>query len=712
MKYLFHVHMTRAMLSFMTYLIAGFEGSSLITGVGGVALPRAEGLLLIQARAEKAGKDSNGTIIPDSAWDDFSVSPAEDRLAEELGPGEDDQQQAEQQFQQKQQQPEFAQSEAEQQQQQQQQQQQSEDPPQDQSAEHDQEPSEDEEADEPEEQPGESPSEQLARYRSKEAPEFEAPLSHPTHEELRRQPHLILILADDLSWSGVGYNNDKVKTPFIDEMANQGIILEDFYTAALCGPSRYSLLTGRAAWRSEGFGSNNLDASIPIGTSLEYTMLPAVLKTAGYVTHAVGKWHQGFHQPEYLPQNRGFDTFYGILSGFTSHFTQETYHGCDGHPIVDLYDNNDNITGEDFKETKRYGDERFRERAVDIIGKHDPKVPLFLYFSSQMPHAPYQVPKRYKQKYFLSADENVYYGMMSHLDETASKIAEALNDNNMYTDSLILFMSDNGAADDTGFLTNYPLSGHKGQVLQGGTHVPAFLAGGFLPSRNAGKKLKGLVHISDWYATLAYLAGGDDTIDVTNPAPMDSHNHWGWIAGDEDASRRNHVMQLHPAAGWLMGGGSQDCMSNGGSFSFIEGNWKLLMLHGTEESLMRLRIRPGQCVGKPCLFDIGNDPYEEQDLSNVNPDVVDSMKEKVDKHMAEAVASPWFGRIWAATSQEEQCWHYPQVGNYKFLLPWAENSIVSQYMESSSVCQIHLPGLVAVNDAEAMLDGSLDFQSQ
>merc|ERR1719277_909600 len=125
----------------------------------------------------------------------------------------------------------------------------------------------------------------------------------------------------------------------MDEFARDGVTMDRYYTSPVCGPSRFSLLTGRPAYQSEAWGSCNLDVEFPVGTSTKYTMLPAALKAAGYKTHMVGKWHQGYHQAEYLPINRGFDTFFGILTGETDHFTQQTYSatGCDSI-VYDLYE--------------------------------------------------------------------------------------------------------------------------------------------------------------------------------------------------------------------------------------------------------------------------------------------------------------------------------------------------------------------------------------
>jgi len=244
------------------------------------------------------------------------------------------------------------------------------------------------------------------------------------------KPHIVVILVDDMGYNGVGYNNDEIKTPHIDKLAKEGVILQSFYAAAICAPSRFSLLTGRNAWKSEGFGSKNLDPAYPVGTDPGYDMIPKVLQAVGYKTHAVGKWHQGFHKPEYLPTARGFDTFFGILEGSSDHFTQasETWR-CGGIPVIDFTIDDEPLTGKDWDHETDLGDTKYHTQAVKIIEAHDAKDPLFLYLALQFPHSPFQVTEDYMDKYDLSVEMKTYYGMISHVDDTVKGVTEALQKN-------------------------------------------------------------------------------------------------------------------------------------------------------------------------------------------------------------------------------------------------------------------------------------------
>ena len=122
-------------------------------------------------------------------------------------------------------------------------------------------------------------------------PELLLAVVAPLSNRMQR-PHIVLVLADDLGWNGVGYRNPDLKTPAIDALAATGLRLESFYTHRLCGPSRASLLTGRMPYKLEATRTNFVEFWEESGTELEYTMLPEHLRRQGYSTHLVGKWHQ------------------------------------------------------------------------------------------------------------------------------------------------------------------------------------------------------------------------------------------------------------------------------------------------------------------------------------------------------------------------------------------------------------------------------------
>ena len=134
------------------------------------------------------------------------------------------------------------------------------------------------------------------------------------------KPNIVFVFVDDLGYSDVGFHNPAIKTPNFDKLAKEGLILGRHYVFKYCSPSRASFLTGRWPHHAHQF---NIHPDVAVGTNIKMTMLPAKLKEAGYSTHIVGKWHQGFFDEKYLPINRGFDTSSGFLNGGEDHFTEK-----------------------------------------------------------------------------------------------------------------------------------------------------------------------------------------------------------------------------------------------------------------------------------------------------------------------------------------------------------------------------------------------------
>jgi hypothetical protein len=134
-------------------------------------------------------------------------------------------------------------------------------------------------------------------------------------------------MVDDLGWNGLGFNggNTEIKTPYIDELAHGGVILNNHYVYKYCSPTRASFLTGRVP--GHGIQENNLGMTAKVGCNIALTMIGAKMKQANYRTAQVGKWHQGFYTKDYTPHGRGFDSSLGFLGGGEDHLSQ--CHGCE-----------------------------------------------------------------------------------------------------------------------------------------------------------------------------------------------------------------------------------------------------------------------------------------------------------------------------------------------------------------------------------------------
>lgn len=396
----------------------------------------------------------------------------------------------------------------------------------------------------------------------------------------RHRPHIVLVLADDLGYNGVGYHNNDLLTPNLDQLAANGVRIDSFYAYRLCGPSRASLLTGRMPYKLEATRTNFIEFWEESGTELTYTMLPEQLRRQGYSTHLVGKWHQGFYHPSYLPLQRGFETFFGFLGGCEDHVTQRVcptacerreYPGV-GQP-VDLFRNHRVARGENGS-TSGYSHNclRFAAAATKVVQDYALRAsmvsaslpssfsamaapaamhanatsaPLFLFLSLQDPHAPIQTPKRFEGLYSHSSSlRNRWSGMVSAIDETVANVTSALRIARMWQRTLFIFASDNGSpvAGWGAAGSNAPFRGGKGNDWEGGVRTPAFVSGGWVPRNRRGLVLTGLMHICDFYATFCSLAGSVSTDGRRGcprdrgPAPVDSvdMSSW-WLSGQPEA---------------------------------------------------------------------------------------------------------------------------------------------------------------------------------
>ena len=155
-----------------------------------------------------------------------------------------------------------------------------------------------------------------------------AKLSHSIEQkqlDVKFPPNIIFILADDLGYNNVGYHNSRIITPHIDELAKTGVTLEQNYMQPLCTPSRSSLMTGMYPYHI-GRQQWVIYPTTPTGLTLNRTLLPEALKSFGYDTHLVGKWHLGHCNEAYLPMSRGFDTHFGYWEGSEAYWTKVAWY--------------------------------------------------------------------------------------------------------------------------------------------------------------------------------------------------------------------------------------------------------------------------------------------------------------------------------------------------------------------------------------------------
>ena len=182
----------------------------------------------------------------------------------------------------------------------------------------------------------------------------------------------------------------------------------------------------------------------PWGLLPNLTTLADELKAAGYMTYAVGKWHLGFCNKDYLPLNRGFDHHYGFWAGSQDYYEHK-------HMMHRGYDFRDDMEV-DQEARGLYSTTLFSKRAEKIISSHNQSSPLFLYLAFQAVHAPLEAPQNFVDMYkkVPDKDRRVYLGMVTSMDDAVGHVVDSLKRSNMYHNTIIVFFSDNGAAKGLG----------------------------------------------------------------------------------------------------------------------------------------------------------------------------------------------------------------------------------------------------------------------
>jgi arylsulfatase A-like enzyme len=242
------------------------------------------------------------------------------------------------------------------------------------------------------------------------------------------KPNVVLIVADDLGYGELGcQGNAEIPTPNIDSIARQGVRFTNGYvTAPMCSPSRAALMTGRYQTRFghewTPIGAQNQDAGV--GLPLSEITLASALKSAGYATGIVGKWHLG-GRPEFNPLRRGFDEFFGFANeghtyvappyrGVVSHFRDNEPAYNDGNPL---------LRGATPVEEPQYLTEAFAREAVSFIERHRSQ-PFFLYLPFNAVHSPMQAALKYVQRFknVSTVHRGVFAGMLSAMDDAVGAL--------------------------------------------------------------------------------------------------------------------------------------------------------------------------------------------------------------------------------------------------------------------------------------------------
>jgi arylsulfatase A-like enzyme len=296
------------------------------------------------------------------------------------------------------------------------------------------------------------------------------------HAQSADRPNIILVVADDLGYSDVGFNGCRdIPTPNIDRIAAQGVRFDAGYVCfSVCSPSRAGMLTGRYPQR---FGYERNVLYIPddpaMGLSRDEELFPGRLQQAGYRTTLLGKWHLGAH-PDLHPLKRGFSEWYGFLGG------GHQYHP-DSMKIKDpmqvfteegSYRTWMNRGLEPVKEGDYLTDALSREAAAFI--ERNRQQPFFLYLAYNAPHTPLQATPERLEKFKQIGDKQrrTYAAMVSAVDDGVGRVLETLDKLGLASNTMVIFLSDNGGPLHHNGSRNGDLRGMKGTLFEGGIRVP------------------------------------------------------------------------------------------------------------------------------------------------------------------------------------------------------------------------------------------------
>ncbi len=439
-------------------------------------------------------------------------------------------------------------------------------------------------------------------------------------------PNIVVILADDMGWNDVGYNGSEINTPNINQLASEGIQLDRFYAQPSCTPTRAALLTGKSA-QSQGIYSP-LSKLNPTGLPLAQKIMPQFLKEAGYQTFMVGKWHLGFHTPEYRPTARGFDHFYGHLTGGVGYWDHVHGGGLDWQR-----------NGKTLRE-EGYSTHLLSKEIERLIVQRNPDKPIFLYAAFNAPHLPNEAPKAAIAKYahLKNPHRRKHAAMVSELDDAIGQLMATLESQGMLENTLVWFMSDNGGLNPSaspswrvslaqslenvfgkplpgkflefvrvntldGGSDNLPFSKGKQSIYEGGVRVPSVI---YWKGKTTSIKSHQMVTVEDVLPTI--LQAAQLNLDnTTSNSEFDGMSQWLNLNSNGTGISSDYLV------------------SGADGEAFYRFPWKLLALKSGEVELYQLM----------------DDPSEKNDVSKQHPNQVSQLKKalKLTPH-AESIHVP------------------------------------------------------------------------
>lgn len=411
------------------------------------------------------------------------------------------------------------------------------------------------------------------------------------------KPNFIVIFCDDLGYGDIGcFGSNKHRTPNIDRMAAEGMRFTSFYvTSGVCTPSRSSLMTGCYPRRVNMHESDRNECVLfPVarkGLNPNEITIAEVLKTQGYATACVGKWHLG-DQPEFLPTSQGFDCYYGIPYSNDMGANQRSK-----NPPLPLLENTKVIEAPADQNTLT---KRYTEQVIKFITDNKNK-PFFVYLPHTMPHNPVHSSDKFRGK----SANNGYGDAVEEIDWSTGEILASLRKLGIDERTLVVFTSDNGAAQRWGG-SNLPLSGWKGSTMEGGMREPCVMRWpGRIPAGRACDELASTLDLLPTLARLAAAKAPDDRI-------IDGKDIWPLMAGREGAKSPHEVFYYY----------QMDQLQ-----AVRSGRWKLYL----PLKVKKRNWGKGTSNTPMKLYDLKADIGEKNDVADRHPDVVKRLLGLADK---------------------------------------------------------------------------------
>ncbi len=418
-----------------------------------------------------------------------------------------------------------------------------------------------------------------------------------------KQPNILIIVGDDMGYADVGFHGcQDIPTKNLDALAAASVRFTNGYVSGpYCSPTRAGLLTGRYQTRF-GHEFNPGDADGVAGLPLQQQTLADRLKAAGYRTGLVGKWHLG-GKPDYLPQKRGFDQFFGFLGGAHSYVDAKgIWRGTE--PVKEL----------------DYTTDAFAREAVAFIQQAD-KRPWFLYLAFNAVHTPMDATDARLAKFSNIEDpqRRKYNAMMLAMDEAIGQVMAQLETSGQKNDTLVCFISDNGGPTMKGTTVNgsrnHPLRGGKRTTLEGGIRVPFLVS---WPAKfKAGVNDNPVIQL-DLHATALAAA----QVPAKPEWKLDGVDLLPFLNGGQQGKPHQH------SSGRF-----------GQQMAVRSDEWKLVRYDSNADT----QTGKAQAVTATLLYNLAKDPHEDHDLAASMPDKVAQLQKLWDGWNADNVAPLWGG---------------------------------------------------------------------